>query len=69
LEQNTSGGLALRFENNFNYGEYGLSDRLTFIAYVPYKRLALNRQIGNSSGFVFFRAIRLPVFPLKSFCP
>lgn len=37
------------------YGEHGLSDRLTLIAYVPfYKRLALNRQIGEPSGFVYF---------------
>ncbi|MEK7730029.1 MAG: hypothetical protein AAB354_16600 [candidate division KSB1 bacterium] len=37
------------------YGEYGLNQRLTLVAYVPfYKRLALNRQIGEPSGFVYF---------------
>ncbi len=37
------------------YGEYGVSHRLTLIAYVPfYKRIALNRQIGAPSGFVYF---------------
>lgn len=37
------------------YGEYGLSHRVTLIAYVPfYKRIALNRQIGEPSGFVYF---------------
>lgn len=37
------------------YGEYGLSERFTLVAYVPfYKRIALNRQIGQPSGFVYF---------------
>lgn len=37
------------------YGEYGVSNRLTLLAYVPfYKRIALNRQIGEPSGFVYF---------------
>ena len=37
------------------YGEYGMSNRVTLIAYVPfYKRLTLNRQIGAPSGFVYF---------------
>ncbi len=37
------------------YGEYGLSERFTLVAYVPfYKRIALNRQIGENSGFVYF---------------
>lgn len=37
------------------YGEHGVSNRLTLIAYVPfYKRLALNRQIGESTGVVYF---------------
>jgi len=37
------------------YGEYGLSERFTLVAHVPfYKRIALNRQIGKSSGFVYF---------------
>lgn len=37
------------------YGEYGLRDGLTLIAYVPfYKRITLNRQVGRPSGFVYF---------------
>jgi hypothetical protein len=37
------------------YGEYGLSERFTLVAYVPfYKRLALNRRIGRPSGEVQF---------------
>jgi len=37
------------------YGEYGLRERFTVIAYVPfYKYLALNRQIGRDRGFVYF---------------
>lgn len=37
------------------YGEHGASNRLTLIAYVPfYKRITLNRQIGEPSGFVYF---------------
>lgn len=35
------------------YGEYGLTDRLTAIAYVPFQRITLNRQVGRESGFVF----------------
>jgi hypothetical protein len=37
------------------YGEYGLNERLTLIASVPvFKRITLNRQVGSSTGFVFF---------------
>jgi hypothetical protein len=37
------------------YGEYGLNDWLTVIGDFPfYKRITLNRQIGNRTGFVFF---------------
>ena len=37
------------------YGEYGLTDRLTAIAYLPVmQRLTLNRQIGRETGVVFF---------------
>lgn len=35
------------------YGEYGLTDRLTAIAYVPFQRITLNQQVGRESGFVF----------------
>ncbi len=36
------------------YGEYGITDRITAIAYVPfYERITLNRQVGRESGFVF----------------
>lgn len=37
------------------YGEYGLTDRLTVIGYLPFlKRITLNRQIERGTGFVFF---------------
>ncbi len=37
------------------YGEYGFTDRLTGIAYLPFlQRLTLNRQVGSETGFVFF---------------
>lgn len=37
------------------YGEYGLSDRLTVVAYIPFfQRLTLNRQVGRETGNVFF---------------
>jgi hypothetical protein len=37
------------------YAEYGINDRLTLTGDFPfYKRITLNRQIGNRSGFVFF---------------
>ncbi len=37
------------------YGEYGFTDRITLLAYVPfYKRITLNRQVGQESGFVYF---------------
>jgi len=37
------------------YGEYGVNDWLTVIGDFPfYKRITLNRQIGNRTGFVFF---------------
>ncbi|MEZ4699362.1 MAG: hypothetical protein R2834_03445 [Rhodothermales bacterium] len=37
------------------YGEYGVSDRLTAVAYIPFlQRLTLNRQIGRETGAVFF---------------
>lgn len=37
------------------YGEYGLTDRLTAVAYIPFvQRLTLNRQVGVDTGFEFF---------------
>ncbi len=37
------------------YGEYGFTDRITGIAYIPFmQRLTLNRQIGAETGFEFF---------------
>jgi hypothetical protein len=37
------------------YGEYGINDWLTIVGDFPfYKRITLNRQIGNRTGFVFF---------------
>ncbi|MEM8486329.1 MAG: transporter [Bacteroidota bacterium] len=37
------------------YGEYGITDRITAIAYIPFvQRLTLNRQLGTETGFVFF---------------
>lgn len=37
------------------YGEYGITDRITAIAYVPFlQRITLNKQIGQPSGVVFF---------------
>lgn len=37
------------------YGEYGLTDRLTLVASVPFfKRITLNKQVGRNTGFVFF---------------
>lgn len=37
------------------YGEYGITDWLTLTGDFPfYKRITLNRQLGNRSGFVFF---------------
>lgn len=37
------------------YGEHGLTDRITLVASVPfYKRITLNKQVGRTSGFVFF---------------
>ncbi|MEM1127599.1 MAG: hypothetical protein AAGI71_13180 [Bacteroidota bacterium] len=37
------------------YGEYGLTDRLTAFAYVPFfERITLNEQVGTETGFVFF---------------
>ena len=37
------------------YGEYGLRDDLTLVAYLPfYKRITLNKQVGRPSGFVYF---------------
>lgn len=42
------------YTTNF-YGEYGLTDRVTLVANVPvFKRVTLNKQVGNNSGFVFF---------------
>lgn len=36
------------------YGEYGLTDGITVLAYVPFfERITLNQQIGQTSGFVF----------------
>lgn len=36
------------------YGEYGLTDRLTLVVDVPFKRITLNRQVERTSGFVLF---------------
>ncbi len=37
------------------YAEYGITDRLTGTAYLPFlQRLTLNRQIGRESGVTFF---------------
>lgn len=37
------------------YGEYGLTTRMTVVAYVPFiKRITLNRQVERTSQFVFF---------------
>ncbi|MCE2504255.1 MAG: hypothetical protein J4G05_09405 [Chlorobi bacterium] len=37
------------------YGEQGITDRITGILYLPFlKRITLNRQVGEPSGFVFF---------------
>jgi len=37
------------------YGEYGINDWLTVVGDFPfYKRITLNRQIGNRTGHVFF---------------
>jgi hypothetical protein len=37
------------------YGEYGVTDRLTATAYVPFlRRVTLNRQVGRTSGAEFF---------------
>ena len=37
------------------YGEYGITDRITGILYLPFvKRVTLNRQVGRPSGFEFF---------------
>lgn len=37
------------------YGEYGVTDRLTAIAYLPVvERITLARQVGSSTGFEFF---------------
>ena len=36
------------------YGEYGLTDGITVLAYVPFfERITLNQQVGRTSGFVF----------------
>jgi len=37
------------------YGEYGLTERLTVLAYVPFvERITLNRVEGEDTGFIFF---------------
>lgn len=37
------------------YSEYGITDRLTATAYIPFfKRLTVNRLVGRTSGFEFF---------------
>ena len=37
------------------YGEYGITDRITGVVYLPFiQRLTLNRQLGQETGFVFF---------------
>jgi protein XagA len=37
------------------YAEYGLSDDLTLVGYLPFfKRITLNEQVGRPSGFVYF---------------
>ena len=46
------------------YGEYGLTDGITVLAYVPFfERITLNRQVGRTSGFVFSEgdAVAMPV--------
>ncbi len=36
------------------YGEYGITDGITVLAYVPFfERITLNQQVGRTSGFVF----------------
>jgi len=36
------------------YGEYGITDRITALAYLPFfERITVNEQIGRNSGFVF----------------
>ncbi len=36
------------------YGEYGITNRITAVLNAPFKRITLNKQIGETSGFVFF---------------
>lgn len=37
------------------YGEYGLTEWLTLVGEIPvYKHISLNRQVGRSTGFVYF---------------
>lgn len=37
------------------YGEYGLTGRVTAVAYLPFfERITLNEQVGRESGFVYF---------------
>lgn len=37
------------------YGEYGVTDRTTVLAYVPFiERITLNRQVGRETAFEFF---------------
>ncbi len=37
------------------YGEYGVTNRITVVAYVPFlERITLNKQVGETTGFVFF---------------
>lgn len=35
------------------YGEYGVTGRLTVVAYVPLERVTLNRQVGRATGVEF----------------
>ena len=37
------------------YSEYGLRDDLTVVGYLPFKRITLNKQVGEPSGFVYFQ--------------
>ena len=34
------------------YGEYGVTDRITVVAYIPLERVTLNRQVGRVTGAV-----------------
>lgn len=48
------------------YGEYGFTDRITGIAYLPFlQRVTLNRQVGRETGVeIFFQVPRTPALPM-----